>query len=237
MQQSTAKVAQAINYPILEGKVSVLSTPGYRIYSLKSDKQINKFLSMNILTRAHVLSRSMLTVDIYILPSINYLCEDAKKSLMIDNAGGKSEISEMYSIDYFKHVYGATNTIFETEVSYWFRYKMVDFICTIDGSRVGVSVARAMGYPTADYFNENIAKKLLHKKLYGLIVARNAVMKSQSFNKSILHIWCQDLRVAQLLEDAYYNINPIDYGINVKGIIIIQLTVCDDPQIYRNFLI
>lgn len=213
-----------------------VSSPGYRIYSLKSENHISKILSLNITSRAHVLSRSILTTDIYILPSLSNLCPDAKKSLSIDNAGGKSEISEMFSIDYFSHIYNAYDTIFETEVNYWFSYKMIDFICTINNERVGVSVARAMGYPTPNYFTPDIARKLLHKKLYGLIVARNGVIKSQSFTKSILHIWCQDLRIAYLLEEAYCNINPIDYGINVKGVVIIQLTVCDDPQLYKNIL-
>lgn len=217
--------------------VKILSTPAYRLFSLRSEKQINEFLSYSIQSRANVVQRSMLTIDIYILPSVNYLCKDARKSLLIDNAGGKSEISEMFSINYFKHVYGAYNTIFETEVNYWFTYKMVDFICTINGNRVGVSVARAMGYPSADDFTEDIAKRLLHKKLYGLIIARNGVVRSQSFTRSILHIWCQDMRIAKLIKNAYNNINPLDYGVNVKGIVIIQLTVCDDNQIYKNILI
>ena len=114
--------------------------------------------------------------------------------------------------------------------------KMVDFICTIDSNRVGVSVARAMGFPSSDKFTPTIASRLLYKKLYGLIVARNAVVKKQSFFKSILHIWCQDAHVAQLLRDAFANLDDDDYGLYVKGVVLLQLTVCDDVQLYKNIL-
>ncbi|CAH6419997.1 Hypothetical protein HVR_LOCUS1052 [uncultured virus] len=172
----------------------------------------------------------------YYLPPASLVCEDARRSITIDNAGGKSDISEMFSIDYFTQMYGARNTILEKEVSYWIDYKMVDFICTIGCSRVGVSVARAMGYPTSDKFTSTMAARLLYKKLYGLIVARNAVVKNQSFFKSILHIWCQDIHVAQLLRDAFANLDENDYGLDVKGVVLLQLTICDDQQLYKNLI-
>lgn len=175
-------------------------------------------------------------MDEYVLPKSSLVCDDAKRSITIDNAGGQSDISEMYSIDYFTQMYGASNTILEKEVAYWIDYKMVDFICTIDSNRVGVSVARAMGYPTSDKFTPEMASKLLYKKLYGLIVARNAVVKSQSFFKSILHIWCQDANVANLLREAYSKLDDNDYGLDVKGVLMLQLTICDDPQLYKNFI-
>lgn len=133
-------------------------------------------------------------------------------------------------------MYGATNTILEKDVSYWINYKIVDFICTIDSQRVGVSVARAMGYPTPSKFTPEMACKLLYKKLYGLIVARNGVVKSQSFFKSILHIWCQYANVVRLLRDAFAKLDNNDYGLDVKGVLMLQLTVCDDPKLYRNIL-
>lgn len=178
--------------------------------------------------------RSHIFIDSYILPTS--VCTDAQRSMDIDNAGGKSAVSEMFSIDYFNRMYNAENTIFEQQVGYWIDYKMVDYICTINGSRVGVSVARAMGYPTIDDFTEDNAEKLLQRKLYGLIVARNAVIKDQSFYKSILHIWCQDMRIAQLLRQAYSNLDDNDYGLDVKGIVLLQLTVCSDDQLYKNYL-
>lgn len=236
---------------------------GIRTYDPYADKQFRTHLISHNDSKGTVTHRSHIFIDNYVLPPAAMLCPDAKESITIDNAGGKSNISEMYSIDYFTQVYGATNTIFEEDVNYWIDYKMVDFICTLNinevdihltfeklkfpectlkcddklsKNRVGVSVARAMGYPTSDRFTSGMASRLLYKKLYGLIVARNAVVKEQSFFKSILHIWCQDLNIAQLLREAFANLDDNDYGLDVKGVLLLQLTICDDPQIYRNYL-
>jgi hypothetical protein len=176
-------------------------------------------------------------MDRYALPSYAHVSDDAKRSLTVENAGGKSDISEMFSIDYFARIYGASKFIFETEVEYWIRYSMVDFICTLASARVGVSVARAMSYPDPDQFTPKNAARLLYKKLYGLIVARNAVSKQQSFYKSILHIWCQTPRIADLMRDAFANLDADDYGLDVKGVVILQLTISPDPQLYTNRLI
>lgn len=218
------------------GIISVGCNKGIRIYDPYADNRFRSLLCNTDKGKGSVTHRSHIFTDTYILPPSSAVCDDGKRSITIDNAGGKSDISEMYSIDYFTQMYEAKNTIFEKEVNYWIDYKMVDFICTIDSHRVGVSVARAMGYPTSDKFTPHMASKLLYKKLYGLIVARNAVVKSQSFFKSILHIWCQDTHVADLLRDAFSNLDDNDYGLDVKGILLLQLTVCDDPQLYKNFI-
>lgn len=207
-----------------------------RVYSPYADKKFRTLLGVSNRNKGSVTHRSHIFIDQYILPHRSLVCEDAKRSITIENAGGKSEISEMYSIDYFTQMYGAKHTILEKEVNYWIDYKLVDFICTIDSHRVGVSVARAMGYPTSDKFTADMASKLLFKKLYGLIVARNAVVKEQSFFKSILHIWCQDIHVAELLKEAFSKLDDNDYGLDVKGILLLQLTICDDLQLYKNIL-
>jgi len=48
-------------------------------------------------------------------------------------------------------------------------WKKVDYICTLYGQRVGVSVTRAMSYPDPEQFSPDMANKLLHKKLFGLV--------------------------------------------------------------------
>jgi hypothetical protein len=214
--------------------IYVLNNNAVRIYDCMDDEMFRSLLVTTNKTKGAVTHRSHIFTDIYTLPPYLNVCVDAKRSITVENAGGKSDISEMYSIDYFSTVHGATDTILEKEVEMFINYKMVDFICTIDGHRVGVSVTRAMGYPTPDKFTPAMAAKLLYKKLYGLIVARNGVVKSQSFYKSVLHIWCQDVRIAGLLFDAFSNLDDNDYGLDVKGVLILQLTVCDDPQIYKN---
>ena len=230
-------VLDEVTSPIQKNITYQGNNQAIRKFDPGADAQFRSLLSSVNDTKGSVTHRSHIFIDFYILPPSTLLCDDALRSITIDNAGGKSDISEMYSIDYFTQMYRASNTILEKEVNYWIDYKMVDFICTIDNHRVGVSVARAMGFPTPDKFTPNMASRLLYKKLYGLIVARNGVVKDQSFTKSILHIWCQDSHIAQLLHDAFSNLDDNDYGLDVKGIVLLQLTICADPQIYKNFLL
>jgi hypothetical protein len=204
-----------------------------RIYNLKKESVVLDFLNNEtIIKKGKFSDLCFIFVDIYSLPLT--LSDVAEKSIKIQNAGGRSQISEMYSIEYFSSIYGATNFIFEKEISYWISYKMVDFICTINGNKVGISVSRAMGFPTSDKFDYKSAERLLYKKLNGLIIARNGVKKEQSFYKSILHIWCENIKISKLIKKAFHNINESDYGISIKGILLIKLTICDDPKIYKN---
>ena len=161
--------------------------------------------------------------------------KDAKRSLEVDNAGGKSTLSEMMSIEYFTRVLNAQDILLEMEVEYWIDYKMVDFICTVPQyGRIGVSVTRAMGYPSSDKFTPDHALHLLRKKLYGLIVSRNGVTKKHSFFRSILHIWCQTEEIAIFLQNAYESFDIEDYGLDIKGVVILQLTICTHPSLYTN---
>lgn len=213
-------VKNVVNYPNI---ISAAAAVVFRDLILTSDR-----------SRGPITHKSHIFTDLYVLPSYNDVTEQAKSSRDIDNAGGKSDVSEMFSIDYFMQIHDAHSIIFETEVQYWITYKMVDYICSIDDQRVGVSVARAMAYPSPDRFTPAMATRLLYKKLYGLIVARNAVSTHQSFYRSILHIWCQNSRIADLMRNAFANLDDDDYGLDVKGVVILQLTVCDDSQLYQN---
>lgn len=154
----------------------------------------------------------------------------ASQSLTVPNAGGRSVKSEMLSIQYFSTIHGATNIILEMQIQYWSCYSMVDFICTINNNRVGVSVTRAMHYQDPNKFTLEDATRLLNKKLNGLIVASNAVCKSQRFFKSVLHVWCQSTRIAQLVSAAY---EAMDDVIDLKRDMLLHLSVYDNVAIYQ----
>lgn len=157
---------------------------------------------------------------------------DAERSLDIENAGGNSARSEALSIHYFNTVHNATDFMLEMEVPYWIDYKMVDFICTIDSERCGVSVTRAMKYRDPDGYTFKDGHELLYKKLYGLIVARKGVEKRARFYKSILHIWCQTENIAKILTEVYKTIDISSYGLDIKGSLTLLLTVYNDESIY-----
>ena len=285
LPQSLAPPSRAVNYPnniiigaaaaaaAQTGEVSDLGFPAGTVPKPRSGA-VRDLISNSDRSRGRVTHRSHVFSDIYQLPAYTEVTDPAKQSREIDNAGGGSDVSEMYSIDYLMRIHDASEIIFETQVQYWITYKMVDYICTIDQQRVGVSVARAMEerhpvrvprpepdlshgessavapahprkqskrrrrrHPSPDYFGPEAAAYLLYKKLYGLIVARNAVSDHQSFYRSILHIWCQNQRIADLMQEAFANLDDNDYGLDVKGVVILQLTVCPDIQLYRNRVI
>lgn len=235
----------AVNYLINPAIAAVSMQPG----SLPIETARDLILTSDR-SKGRVTHRSHIFSDVYSLPDYIDVTDDAKRSRDIDNAGGKSDVSEMFSIDYLMKIHNAHSIIFETEVQYWITYKMVDFICTVEDQRVGVSVARAMSAPArrakrrrgraanpSGVSDLTSAAYLLHKKLYGLIVARNAVSEHQSFYKSILHIWCQNQHIADLMSEAFANLDDNDYGLDVKGVVILQLTVCPDMQLYKNRII
>lgn len=221
----------------LQPLVTATTTYGFRHCSPESEQKFRNLLALVDASTGSVTHKSHIFIDSYVLPAYELTSSDARRSLSIENHGGGSEISEFYSIDYFERIYAACNFVFEEEIEYWIDYSMVDYICDVNGTRIGVSVSRAMGYPEPECFTQEKAAGLLRKKLYGLIVARNGVMKSQSFLKSVLHIWCQTHDIAELVRQEFARLDDNDYGLDIKGIVLLQLTVCSDRQIYRNILL
>ncbi len=160
---------------------------------------------------------------------------DAARSMITNNAGGASEYSEAVSMHYFEHGFNGTDFILETEVQYWKEYKMVDYICTIKNQRIGISVTRAMGFPCSDRFIKKDAINLLKRKINGLIVACDLVITKYSFTKSILHVWCQNQRISDLVQKAYEDELEIDsMGLKVLCDVTVILTICNDKDLYTN---
>ena len=154
----------------------------------------------------------------------------AYKSLTIDNAGGSSAYSEAVSIEYFIRKFQAHDFIYENQISYWVKFKMCDFICTINNERIGISVTRAMSYNLE--FTSEHAHILLKKKIEGLIIARTGVSDCHSFYKSILHIWCQTEQIlVQCSEMSKIYIKDHPNQSSLKGLRII-LTFCPTSLLY-----
>lgn len=191
-------------------------------------------------------------------PMVTYACADeyspptnltvqAVHSLSIPNAGGKSNISEAYSIDMFVRSFRATNVLCENEVKYWAesffgpgsQYKMVDFICTVSGHRVGVSVTRAMAFPISrpELYTQESADRLLFKKVNGLIVSSECVTDDHSFEKSVLHIFCQTNRIADMILLAWkkYEQTQSQLGIG-GGVLMVICSVSSAREIYTNHM-
>lgn len=164
----------------------------------------------------------------------------ARASLYVDNAGGKSEISEAWSIHHLMTVLQATTCIFEMDIVYWYKSKMVDYIITVpdekkDVTRIGVSVTRAMCRPDREFSRED-AIYLLNKKIHGLIVSRSTVVDEQCFYQSILHVWAPSYEIGKMLYDVIHS-DDLDFsGMDIMGTLDVWITVSEYAPIYTNGL-
>lgn len=176
--------------------------------------------------------------------------EEANQIMIEPNAGGASVVSEALSMELMNRRFGAHEVATEMEIQYFMcNWKKIDYIATIHGHRTGVSVTRAMGYPHASTFTEEDADRLCFKKLFGLVVARAGISRAFSYERSILHCFCQDDRIAELMKSAFEKLILLDEEqkgqdteSTLTGSIIIILTVCtnfaevfnDDDSCIRN---
>ncbi len=164
------------------------------------------------------------------------------QSMAVQNAGGASELSEALSIHYFFRRFRVTKFMFEMDISYdFYGSSICDFLCELkdprdptQSYRVGVSVTRAMHFCDPSRFNDADADRLLTKKLWGLIVARNGVSDKHSFQKCCLHIWCQTQHIADTLMTAHQRLLDILPEDDPIREVVVILTVCEAPWIYSN---
>jgi len=147
------------------------------------------------------------------------------------NAGGASIVSEALSAELLSLLYNAEGLRTEMEVQYLFPgWSMVDYVVNMFGSQVGVSVTRAMGYPNESAFGSGDAQRLLTKKLTGLATARRNMSKRDSFRKSVLHVFAQSERVANLLQEEFHLLDT-----NVRNNVVVLCTVTNrSPHLYEN---
>ena len=159
----------------------------------------------------------------------NHISIDAAKVLDNPNAGGNSILSEVLACDILYRLHGAKNVHTEMEVNYIYsNWKICDFTMEIYDNRVGISVTRAMNYKDPSEYKLENADTLLRKKLYGLILTRDNATYIDTFYTSILFIWCQTTRIAELLCEAY---NALDESLTPPELII-YCVVSDVKEIF-----
>lgn len=157
----------------------------------------------------------------------NDLSSDAKKIYLEENAGGNSENSEALSMNILGNLYGAKDVCTEMSIEYFDpNWKKCDFLCTMYNQNWGVSVTRAMSYPDPKDFTREDAERLLRKKLWGLIVAKQGIVIKDDYLKSILYIWCETPRTAGFILDAYSELDD-----ELRDNIGVILTIMTPPTI------
>ncbi|CAK4089983.1 unnamed protein product [Aphanomyces euteiches] len=154
---------------------------------------------------------------------------DATLVMTEPNAGGQSEVSEAMSMEYMHQLFGAVDVVTEMQIEYWSpNWKKVDYLCTIRGERVAVSVTRAMAFQGAPFD----AARLLRKKMRGLVVAKTGVSRRQRYSKSVLHIWCQTTEIAMALSECYAQVAD-ELGVT-ENVILIATVAATEACIFTN---
>lgn len=165
-------------------------------------------------------------------------CKDALKIFNEPNAGGKSINSEALSMEMMNMMWGGRDVLTEMALEYWNEsWAKCDYLCSVPAGREGqrdlvaVSVTRAMWYPHPSGFNREEAKRLLKKKLEGLIVCRQGLF-GLDFRKSLLHVWCETEAIADEVQLVYETL----LSNNLKGDAVVLLTVAENaPYVFYDY--
>jgi len=157
------------------------------------------------------------------------LSRDAIKLVDVPNAGGSSEVSEMLSFEVLMKTFQARLLKTEMEVDYFPQGgSITDYVCEIFGTKLGVSVTRAMKF-RGGTFDEEDARHLLTKKLNGVI--RSSANSLENWNKQILHVWSANRDVTNTLIKVYSTL-PEDVVSNT--VVFITTTTKSSTFIYTN---
>lgn len=127
---------------------------------------------------------------------------DAKKMIDLPNAGGTSVFSEALSLEILQRAFNAKLEKTEMEIEYWpHGSKITDYSCKLWNQVIGVSVTRAFKHN--GYYDRDDAQKLLHKKLFGVLMSTQNVLKQHAWKKQILHAVCPSQDVADLMQEEF----------------------------------
>ncbi len=158
------------------------------------------------------------------------LTEGGQEILDDGNAGGSSILSEVFAYEVLHRCEGATLLKTEMEVVYNDPAgKLTDLLVDFDGTKVGVSVTRAVGYPRDDPYTEDAAKNILEQKLQGVLDSTANVSAEDAWSKQILHIIAYADQHADSLAAAYAT---VDAALKSNTLVLVTVSHGDDEFLY-----
>jgi len=171
----------------------------FEIYLQSESVQVLQFvISRNVPAPIYLESAFISNCD----PSVIRVSNSAKRILFEENAGGCSEFSEAFSFELLRQCFGAKLLKTEMDIRYWSsHWKKTDYLVTMQGVKIGVSVTRAMKF--RGIFTEKDATKLLRKKLNGVNESTVGVFGRDAWQRQILHIWTTDEYIEEILHKTY----------------------------------
>jgi hypothetical protein len=148
-----------------------------------------------------------------------------------DNLGGSSLVSEVFAYEVLYRCELATLLKTETEIAYADAGgKKTDFLVSIDGLRIGVSVVRAYVYPGTTAIDVPQATTRLTEKLSDIALSTANVQPVDAWQKQILVVIAYNQGDAESVATAWAGLAP-----GVKGDTIVVVTQTDgaDAPLYN----
>lgn len=155
---------------------------------------------------------------------------DGAQVIIDKPAAGSSAASQAFAFEILHRIESALYLKYDDEISYIDPSgKKINFMVSIDGSKLGVTVCRACNYPMTQPYPYATAKTLISSKLEGLHLADANVSGEDTWVKSILVVVCYGEATSDTVMDAWSDLDAV-----VKGdtIIYIVTTYGDDEFLY-----
>ena len=146
------------------------------------------------------------------------------------NLGGSSAESEVVAYEVLYRCEAATLLKTEGEIVYRDPGgKKTDFLVELDGTRVGVSVTRAVGWPREDPYTTEQATDLLADKLGDIPLSSANVAEEDAWSRQILSVIAYEPGHATSIESAWDLLTP-----EVRGdtILFVTATLGEDDALY-----
>ena len=140
--------------------------------------------------------------------NIEEFSEGPQNRFAAGNAGGSSGCSEIISMQLLVDCQNAVVLKTENEILYQTEGKETDFLVSIEGQPVGVSVSRAYKGPFTTTYSVADATNLLEKKLEGVNESSLNVHPDDAWVKQILIIWTLHPDWADKVETAWLALGP-----------------------------
>lgn len=150
--------------------------------------------------------------------------------LAAGGAGGSSLLSEVFAFEVLARSEGAALVKTDAEILYQnLSGKKADFLVSIAGIKIGVTVTRAVTFPPETPYTVAMAETLLNRKLADILAASANVQPADAWSKQILSIIAASPDFTSALRTAWEN---LDASVKADTILLVTGTNGDDSFLY-----
>jgi hypothetical protein len=107
--------------------------------------------------------------------------------------------------------------------------KKTDLVVDVDGTQLGVSVTRAVGWPREDPYTAEMATDLLTDKLGDIVLSSANVAETDAWSRQILSVIAYEPAHAAAIEEAW---SALDADIRGDTLLFVTATLGDDEALY-----